>query len=396
MLFNEWKLKNITSKNRLVRSATYEGMGDINGNPLKGLKDIYKDLATNDVGMIITGFCFISQEGRAMQPHQCGIDSDDKIDYWKDIVSYVKSISMETLLVMQIAHAGRQTLKKVTGLPVVSPSTKRSLYFKEKPVALNDEKIKQIINEFGDAAKRAQKAGFDGIQIHAAHGYLIHQFLSPHINKRNDRWGKNRSEFLRETILNIKDKCGNSFPVFVKISAADDDKYGLKIENTFDYIKKLENVGIEAFEISYGTMDAAFNIFRGTVPIQKVFEHNILFKNYNLLKRKFWQYFIFPQWKKGFITYKDNYNLPFAKEIKRNTNIPIILVGGLREKKVMDDILRNDHADAISLSRPLICEPDLGKKLKENINVRSICRNCNECIVMCDSENSLNCYGKAL
>ena len=148
-----------------------------------------KKLADNEVGTIITGFCYISQQGKSMHPQQCGIDDDDKIAYWKKIVGVAKEDSSVTLI-MQIAHAGRQTLSSMTGLSIISPSSKRSSYFKEKPIAMNEEMIHQVIEEFGDAARRAKKAGFDGVQVHAAHGYLIHQFISPLINCRRDKWGK--------------------------------------------------------------------------------------------------------------------------------------------------------------------------------------------------------------
>jgi len=191
ILFEPLKLKNIVLPNRFIRSATYEGLGDTNGYPNEKLGKIYAELASNNVGAIVTGFCYISKNGRAMHPAQCGIDSDDKIEHWQKVVNQAKLANSETKLFMQIAHTGRQTLKKVTDKKVVGVSTKKCSYFKQKVHVLSDSEITEIISDFSDAALRAKKVGFNGVQVHAAHGYLIHQFLSPYTNTRKDKWSDN-------------------------------------------------------------------------------------------------------------------------------------------------------------------------------------------------------------
>jgi len=392
ILFSELKLKHIILKNRLIRSATYEGMADKDGYPSIKLADIYLKLAENDVGTIITGFCYVSKEGKAMHPRQIGIDEDSKIEPWKEIVSKVKNKVPSVKLFMQIAHAGRQTTKEATKSKVVAPSNKKCSYFKEKPEILENNEILSIIEDFRNSAVRAKKAGFDGIQIHSAHGYLIHQFLSPYLNNRKDIWGKDRFEFLRRIILSIKSSCGENYPIILKISAEDDNPLGIKISDTIAYLKEVEKLNIDAVEISYGTMEFALNIIRGDIPLNCIFRINPFFKNKPQLTKKLWKLFVFPRYKRSLIPFTENYNLDYAKRIKEEISLPIFLVGGLRNVDSMKKILTMDKIDAISMCRPFICEPDFASKIRNHETKISKCKNCNMCTIMVDSLNSLKCW----
>ena len=391
-VFTPLKLENIILPNRLIRSATFEGMGDNNGVPSAGLADLYKTLALNDVGTIITGFCYISVDGKAMHPGQCGIDSDGKIKPWKRIVDEVKKSNPDTILIMQIAHSGRQTLERVTGTRPVSASATRSPYFRERAIEMDGEAISKVVNSFAEAARRARESGFDGVQLHAAHGYLIHQFMSPAMNRRKDHWGRDSCAFPEVVLRAIKDACGVDFPVFIKVSGRDDGSDGLRPEMVGDCLRRLEDPGLEAAEISYGTMDLAFNIFRGTIPIDRVFDHNPFFKDYPAIVKRGWKKFVFPGMKKKFIPFSEAYNLKLAEEIRNRTEIPLVLVGGLRRLESIETILRLGVCDAVSMCRPLICEPDLVRRFKNGEASASQCTNCNTCAVMCDSGEPLQCY----
>lgn len=387
-LFTSLKLKNITLPNRIIRSATYEGCG-INGVPTAKLIDMYKKLTTGGVGTIITGFVYISQTGRAMQPGQCGIDNDDKINAWKEVVSQIKNSNKDIKMFMQIAHTGRQTLSKVTGKSVVGASAKKCSYFKQRVKKLNDKEIQSIIEEFADAAFRAKQAGFDGIQIHAAHGYLIHQFLSPWTNTRNDQWAQ-KTLFLEKIIKAIQKKCGNNFPILIKLSASDDNKPGITLNDTINTIKSIEHLNIDAIEISYGTMEYALNIIRGAWPIDTIFKVNPLFKRIPKFFQWIWGKLFLKKYLKKLISFSTNYNMDAAIKIKEQTNIPIIPVGGIRNVNDMLQIM--NRLDAVSLCRPLICEPDFVNKIRFDRQKFSKCINCNLCTVYCDSHNTLRCY----
>ena len=393
ILFSPLALRNVTLPNRLVRSATYEGWGDPNGAPRPPLASLYGDLARGGVGTIITGFAFISQAGRAMQPGQCGIDADDKIAPWREIVSRVRDADAGTKLFMQIAHAGRQTSRRVTGRPVVGASRRRCTYFRQRVGALDDEGIGAIVDEYATAARRAEEAGFDGVQVHGAHGYLVHQFLSRWTNARRDRWGE-PPLFLEEVIRAIRTRCGGMFPVLVKLSASDDRSPGLRIEDTIYAAKRLEELEVDAVEISYGTMEFAMNIFRGACPVNVVLEVNPLFNRIPRWLRGLWKRFGAKRYLKRFMPFRENYNAPAASQIKKATGLPVIVVGGIRSVGGMVACLTAHDLDAVSLCRPLICEPDWPAKIRDGVSDRSRCTNCNLCTVHCDSRQPLRCYQK--
>lgn len=389
-LFAPLELSSISLKNRLIRSATYEGYGDSNGYPLPGLAELYSRLATGGVGAIISGFVYVSPGGRAMHPRQCGIDSDDKTAHWRRIVEKVKRDDCSARLFMQLAHTGRQTLRKATGHPVVAVSSKKCGYFRQKPQVLDEPRIRQIIAEFADAAERARAAGFDGVQLHAAHGYLIHQFLSPCTNNRSDRW-EDGGLFLEEIIRATRSKCGRDFPILVKLSWAEDRFPGVDLEQTVATIERLEALDVAAVEISYGTMENALNIIRGDCPVDTIMRVNPLFNRLPPVLRNLWKRFFLGRYLKAMIPFEEDYNLDAAVEIAARSGLPVIAVGGMRSVDSMLDGIERGLA-AVSLCRPLICEPDLPEKIKKGISMKAGCINCNLCMAYVDSEMPLRCY----
>ncbi|MFC2100724.1 NADH:flavin oxidoreductase [Bacteroidota bacterium] len=394
-IFEKANIGTCVLKNRLIRSATYEGMCDEKGFPQNDYYTLYENLAKNGVGAIITGFAYVSINGKAIQTGQAGIDSDEKIGYYKKLSSIVHQYDCK--IFMQIAHAGRQTMQNATRKPVVGASAKRSRYYQDKPVKLTISEINSLIEQFGEAALRAKKAGFDGIQLHAAHGYLIHQFLLPSINNRNDEFGidphtKIGSRFLELIIEKTKLLCEEDFPVLVKISGSDDYKKSFSKNQLINLIKILDNKQVNGIEISFGTMDFyALNIFRGDFPENLILGHNPLFKSRNNLQKHISKLFIFPLVKSKLKSFTPMYNIEYAKIAKKFTNIPIILVGGFRSQKEIDLAITNLNIDFVSMCRPFIAEPDLVLKLKEEDFISKCC-NCNYCAVMCDSKNKTKCY----
>ena len=389
-LFTPVQLVRIRLPNRIVRSATYEGLADPDGVPLPGLAALYRELAAGGVGTIVTGFVFVSRAGRAMQAAQCGMDEDGKIGPWREIVEAVRTASPETKLVMQIAHAGRQTRGERTGLPVVGASARACTYFRQRVRALDDAGIRASIAEFGDAARRAREAGFDGVEIHAAHGYLIHQFLSPWTNTRTDRW-REPALFLEEVLRAVRERAGADYPMLVKLSAADDNVPGVDVRRTAGTVNRLEALGVDAVVISYGTMEYPLNIIRGAFPAAVALRVNPLLARIPAPLRGLWRVLLMRKYGRRFIPFSPGYNVPLALEVAGSSSVPVIPVGGIRKAEDMRDLVARQGFAAVALSRPLVREPDLPAKIRRGASTVSQCTNCNLCTVHCDGPEPLRC-----
>lgn len=398
ILFEPAKIGLCSLKNRIIRSATFEGMCDCQGHPLPDYQQFYKQLARGGVGGIITGFAYISPEGKAMQPGQAGIDREDMIEDFLPVTEEVHQYGCK--IFMQLAHTGRQTRKKETRQDVWGVSNKRSMYFGGSPRELTTEQVYSLVKQFGEAAVNCKAAGFDGVQVHAAHGYLIHQFLLPSINQRNDEFRINNAtkigtKFLELVLKEIRNKCGQNFALLIKVSGGDDYFARFTTEQLASLIRFLDNQKVDGIEISYGTMDNALNIFRGDIPLKVILKHNPIFKSskgIETIPRSLYNLLIYALMRVKLKPFTPIYNLGYAKIAKALTDIPIISVGGFRKGAEMEHCLEKGFVDFISLSRPLICEPDFVNKLQQDENYTSRCVNCNICAVMCDSDQKTRCY----
>jgi len=214
-IFEPTSLAGIKLKNRIIRSATHEGMADEKGFPTEKLKKLYIRLAKGDAGAIITGYVAIQADGKPSLFARTMIDNDDKIPAYREITDAVHEY--ETPIIMQIAHCGRQTRSKITGLKTVAPSAIRNAFYNEDmPKELSEDEINEIIDNFVSAIIRTKQAGFDGVQLHLAHGYLLSDFLSSHSNRRKDRWGgstENKYRIVGEIFKKAKGKVATVFHV---------------------------------------------------------------------------------------------------------------------------------------------------------------------------------------
>lgn len=394
LMFTPLQLKRLSLPHRIIRAATFENMAGADGRASQRHADLYVALARGEVGTIITGFNYVSLEGRAAQPFQAGIDTDDKIDPWKKVIDQAKTANPRTKIILQIAHTGRQTIREVTGRPVVGAGPIRCLYFLSRVRTLREKDIPARIDAFVAAALRAEKAGFDGVQVHAAHGYLIHQFLSPFTNRRRDRYGADRMLFLKEVLQGIREK--SDIPILLKLSAAEDRPTGITVPLMKSYLQEIDRHEVDAVEISYGTMELPLNIIRGGHPLEPVLRHNYLFNRWGEVFKTLFRHLLYPIYRNLLLPYADLYNLKNAVELRQGLQTPLLVTGGIRQKSQIKDILEGQNLDGVTLSRPFVCEPDLVKKLMEHQEYRSKCSSCNLCTVMCDSPNPLQCYlGKA-
>ncbi len=389
-MFEPLRLKRITLPHRMVRAATYDNMATPDGFPTELQAELFTDLARGDAGTIITGFTAVSCQGRALQAHQPAIDADDKIEPWARVLARVRKANPATKVILQIAHTGRQTGSASTGHPVVGAGPVRCRYFLSPVRTLTEAEVREKVAEFVRAAVRAEQAGFDGIQVHAAHGYLIHQFLSPHTNRRKDRYGADHLLFLEEIIAGIRERSG--IPIFLKLSGSEDRSPGITIDLMKSYVRRIDRWEVDAIEVSYGTMEIAFNIIRGGHPADVVLRHNRLFTRFGSLFCRAFKRFVYPWYKKRFFSYSDLYNLENAVALKSVSRTPILLTGGVRSGAQIARVLGEYRLDGITMCRPFVCEPDIVAKLRRNRDYTSRCVNCNLCTVMSDSPYPMRCY----
>ncbi len=393
MLFNETKISGISVKNRIIRSATHDGLADENGAPSDKLIAKYERLAKNEIGCIITGYAAVSRNGVSPYPGMMKIYDDDVIDKYKELTNAVHRHG--TPVVLQIAHCGRQTSSKAIDMQKVAPSNVLHTFYPDKAKELTDNEIFCIIEDFISAAIRAEKAGFDGIQLHGGHGYLLHDFLSPYGNRRKDRWGgnlENRCRIVELIIKGIKEK--TNLPVWIKLSAEDNRKGGMNIQSSVEICKRLEAAGCDAIEVSCGTVQDGMNTMRSKLmPMDAVFKYREPCASFPKLLNKIAlpaANLINPLIKQPMPL--ENFNVANAAQIKKIVSIPIIVVGGIHKVSDMETILSEGKADFISMCRPFICEPDLAVKLK-NGQPAARCIMCNYCGLVIEKEPTRCLYG---
>jgi 2,4-dienoyl-CoA reductase-like NADH-dependent reductase (Old Yellow Enzyme family) len=385
--FSPVRIGSLEIKNRFVHSATHEAMATVRGEVTDALVKRYGMLAKGEIGLIIPGFMFVDMTGKAA-PYQTGIHSDEMIPGLRRIVDAVHE--GEGKIVFQLSHAGRQTTKKTIGRRPMTPSSFRDPINIVKPHEMDEEEIHAVITAFGEAARRAIEAGADGIELHAAHGYLINQFLSPFFNRRNDAWGgsvENRFRFVKEVLDAVKRTVPEGTPILVKLNFNDyTPREGINTKLATDYAEKLAQFGVAAIELSGGTLFYSFmNVCRGEVPVRE------LAKGMPLWLRP-WARIMLNGWRDKF-KLEEAYHLDAAKHIKPVLgNIPLMLVGGLRSIAVVEDILQQGYADLLSMSRPFVRDPLLVKRIKEGEITRVNCTSCNKCLAAVLNDKPLRCY----
>lgn len=395
IVFEASKIGNVILKNRIIRSATHDGLADESGAPTQKLIKKYELLAKNDVGCIITGYAAVSPNGLSPYPRMLRADSDDLIEAYKNLTSSVHKYS--TPIILQLAHCGRQTSSKVIGHQKVAPTAKRHLFYPDKAKKLTEKEIYDIIYDFINAAHRAKLAGFDGVQLHCGHGYLLHDFMSSYGNHREDKWGgsiENRCRIVCEIINGIKEKVG--IPVWVKLSACDMRKGGMNIDESINIARLLEKSGCECIEVSCGTVEDGMNTMRSKLmPMEAVFKYRepcasfpkvlckISLAAANLINPLIRQ----PE-------PLENFNVDNAEKIKEAVSIKVIVVGGIHKLDDIYKIISDGKADFVSMCRPFICEPNLVKKFENSNQKEARCIMCNYCGLVIEKESTKCLMGR--
>lgn len=267
-LFTPAKVGTVEISNRFVRSATHDFMAADDGSVTERQVSLFKNLAKGEIGLIITGHAYVHPSGKA-SPNQTGVDADSLIKGLSRIVRAVHRYPSRIFL--QLSHAGRQTKPRLCGCTPLAPSAVYEPVFKVMPKKMSRKEIQDVIENFIQGSRRALEAGFDGVQVHAAHGYLLSSFLSPYTNKRNDEWGgslSNRARIIVEIIRGVKRLLGQEFPLIVKLNSDDFLSGGLTLKESIAVAKILEEAGADGVEISGGTSEAGRgSVWKGLSPL---------------------------------------------------------------------------------------------------------------------------------
>jgi 2,4-dienoyl-CoA reductase-like NADH-dependent reductase (Old Yellow Enzyme family) len=362
-LFDQTTIGSMTLKNRFVRSATWEAMASDEGVCTPRLIDLMRQLTDGGVGLIISGHAYVSREGQA-GAKQMGICGDDLLPGLTKMASTVHDRNGK--IIAQLAHAGCQAATGLSGRPAVGPSV---LEGERMPACreMSTEEIADVVTAFASGALRAQKAGFDGVQIHAAHGYLLSQFLSPYFNKRRDAYGgsiENRARFVLEVLGGIRQATGITFPVLIKMNSEDYVDGGFSRKDMLTVSRMLERAGIDAIELSGGTA------FSGKyTPVRA--------GRFDTAERQ--------------VFYRQA-----AREYKANIKTPLILVGGIRSLEVAQEVVATSVADYIAMSRPLIREPGLIQRWRSGDTRASACRSDNLCFRPARQGQGIYCVAEEL
>ena len=378
-IFDNNQVANLNIKNRVFRAATSETAAEKNGDVSEELVDFYTSIAKGKPGLIFTGHMYVESQGQ-YAPFQTGITSQNNLEKLTSLVSAVHKFDVP--IIAELAHCGSQTMMddRVTKSPSILPN----LIYGNQPRELNENEIKDIIENFKIAASIAVKAGFDGIHIHGGNGYLISQFSSPISNTRNDKWGgseKNRDYFFLEVYKAIRKEIGENRFISARVGLQDVQKNGLQINEGVNRVKKLESLGLNAIEPTFNLMSTyKDNIrpFAGNDMLKSFTSGTFLFEGFKIR------------------SHKEGYYSELCEKLGASgIKIPKILVGGVRTTNFMRRMLREKKADFFALSRPFIREPDLVNKIKNGSIRKVACVSCNMCFKH-EGFHSTQCWRKSI
>jgi 2,4-dienoyl-CoA reductase-like NADH-dependent reductase (Old Yellow Enzyme family) len=362
VLFEPVRIKNMVVRNRFVRSATYDGCTDTSGRVSEKQIRLLAALAEGGVGLIVTGIAYVHPSGQ-ISPFQNSIADDDCIPGFKRLTGIIHEQGAK--IAVQLFHAGREAawlLRSRNEQAIGSSCVPDDPYFAEEYRPATEDEIWDVVRAFGDAAKRAREAGFDAVQLHGAHAYLLSQFLSPHANRRSDDWGgalENRLRLHREIYQDVRAKVGDEYPVLIKIGVADGFAGGLEFSEGSEAAQLLAQWGFDALEISQGLRGKRYEGTEFRTGINRV-EQEAYFRDW-------------------------------CSEVKRRVDVPTIMVGGLRTFELMEEVIQKGETDLVSLCRPLIREPDIVSEWKSGSRRRAACTSCNKCYEAILQGETLRC-----
>jgi 2,4-dienoyl-CoA reductase-like NADH-dependent reductase (Old Yellow Enzyme family) len=347
-LFTPFKINKLEIKNRFVRSATVDNLAK-DTLVSEAQQAFYREMTRGEVGLIISSGLFPSLDGWAA-PGQLGIHQDDRIPSLKKLVQTVHENGGK--VAAQIMHAGWFGNPKTCGLQTVGPSAMLNPTNNLQCRELSSDEVYQHIEDFIQAGRRAYEAGFDAVQIHGAHGWLVSAFLSPVTNRRQDEWGgspEKRAKFVVRIIEGIRKLTSQEYPILIKMGLKDYHPQGKTVAEGISSIQKFIRAGLDAVEVSEGVEEEAFHHIRKDA--------------------------LRP------------YYLEECRQAKKELGIPVILVGGMRQLADIRQVVDGGIADAVSMCRPFIMDQHIVQKFHQGTANASKCTSCNSCIAEMHKQN---------
>ena len=325
--------------NRLAKAAMTEGLADAAGRPTEALERLYRKWAGGGAGLLLTGNVMIDRDhleraGNVVLHGRPDARTMAALKRWS-----AAGTADGTHLWMQLSHSGRQTSRRVNPHPKAPSPVRLALPGGEfgQPVALTEDEIEALIDRFATAAEVARETGFTGVQLHAAHGYLISEFLSPRVNRRTDRWGgslDNRARLLRAAVGEVRRRCGADFPISVKLNSADFQKGGFSQDDALTVAGWLAADGVDLLEISGGTYEQPRMMDQGGVePVSDA-----------------------PV--RASTRAREAYFLDFAAAMRAQVGVPLMVTGGFRTRQAMNAAIAQDGIAMVGLGRPMVVDPD--------------------------------------
>lgn len=348
-LFEKTFIKSLELSNRAIRSATWSGVADDRGYVTDKAVEFYRELGHGGIGLIVTGYQFVMPNGRQL-PYQMGNYEDGQIEGLTRLVAAIHEGGGK--VAPQLVHCGARASQKLMpeGWEVWAPSAVADALTGKVPHDMTIPQITQVVEAYAQAAARSVTAGFDAVQLHAAHGYGINQFLSGATNKRGDRYGgdiKKRYRFLGEVMEAVRAAVGEDFPILIKLNGHDYVEGGLVPDEALEVARRLEDDGIDAIELSGGSAASG--------PEKSPSRPAILKES------------------------DEAYFADIAAFIRERVQVPIIIVGGIRSVKKIQELFDNGTADYVAMARPFIREPRLMNRWKSGDTERASCISCRGC-----------------
>ena len=373
-IFTPVRIGPVTLRNRVIRSAAFENMA-YNNSPSQDLKDYHVAVARGGVGMTTLAYASVCRSGLSFDGQLWM--REEIVPALRDITDAIHAEGAKASI--QLGHCGNMTHRATCGCMPVGASGGFNLYSPTFVRALREEEILALVEDFGHAVELARQAGFDCVEIHAGHGYLISQFLSPYTNRRRDRFGgslENRMRFMQLVIRRVMEAAGDDMGVLVKMNMHDGFRRGMQRAECLEVARELERLGVHALVLSAGFVSKApMEVMRGAMPFRTM--------AFYMDTRKFW-------WLKAFVRlfgrvviptvpYREAYFLEDAKEFRAAVRLPLVYVGGMVSREKMEEVL-DAGFDALQMARALIHDTDFVNKLHSGEAACSGCRHSNYCI----------------